>query len=192
MATTEGVDQEKSSSVSPLVWFSKKINRVVASTLASETYALSGALDLLSWTRMHWAWILNPSIPWKDTENTLKSLPPAFAVVDCKKLFDLLQKTSIPQCSEYRTLSEALVIKDRLREGVIVKWVHSAAQMADALTKDMDTTVLRTFLQQGKCILLDEEEVLKQRADKRVRQQWYQQNSFPETALHAFALCLGL
>ena len=80
----------------------------------------------------------------------------------------------------------------RLREGVIVKWVHSAAQMADALTKDMDTTVLRTFLQQGKCILHDEEEVLKQRADKRVRQQWYQQNSIPETALHAFALCLGL
>jgi hypothetical protein len=25
-----------------------------------------------------------------------------------------------------------------------------------------------------------------------VRQQWYQQNSIPETALHAFALCLGL
>lgn len=192
MATTEGVDQEKSSLVSPLVWFSKKINRVVASTLASETYALSGALDLLSWTRMHWAWILNPSIPWRDMENTLKSLPPAFAVVDCKSLFDLLQKTSIPQFSEYRTLLEALIIKDRLREGIIVKWVHSAAQMADALTKDMDTAVLRTFLQQGKCILHDEEEVLKQRADKRVRQQWYQQNSIPETALHAFALCLGL
>jgi hypothetical protein len=192
MATADGVDQEKSSLVSPLVWFSKKINRVVASTLASETYALSGALDLLSWTRMHWAWILKPSFPWKDTENTLKSLPPAFAVVDCKSLFDLLQKTSIPQCSEYRTLLEALVIKDRLREGVIIKWVHSAAQMADALTKDMDTTVLRPFLQQGICILHDEEEVLKQRADKRVRQQWYQQNSIPETALHAFALCLGL
>ena len=145
LATTEDVDQEKSSKVSPLVWFSKKINRVVSSTLASETYALSGALDLLSWTRMHWAWMINPALAWKETETTLKALPTAYAVVDCKSLYDLLQKTSIPQCSEYRTLLEALVIKDRLREGVSIKWVHSAAQMADSLTKDMDTTVLRTF-----------------------------------------------
>eukprot|EP00435_Cladocopium_sp_Y103_P025697 s606_g6.t1 len=192
MATTDEVDQEKSSQVSPLVWFSKKINRVVSSTLASETYALSGALDLLSWTRMHWAWILNPSIPWKETETTLKALPPAYAVVDCKSLFDLLQKTSIPQCSEYRTLLEALVIKDRLKEGIVVKWVHSAAQMADSLTKDMDTTVLRTFLKYGQCVLHDAEEILKQRADKRIRQQWYQQNSVPEIAMHVFAQTLGL
>ena len=178
--------------MSPLVWFSKKITRVVSSTLASETYALSGALDLLSWTRMHWAWILDPSIPWKETEKTLKPLPVAYAVVDCKSLYDLLQKTSIPQCSEYRTLLEALVIKDRLNEGVTIKWVHSAAQMADSLTKDMDTSVLRSFLQHGKCILHDVDEILKQRADKRVRQQWYQQNSVTETALHVFASNLGI
>ena len=192
MATTQDVDRSQAAPVSPLVWSSKKINRVVSSTLASETFALSGALDLLSWTRMHWSWILNPYIPWKETEKTLMSLPPAYAVVDCKSLFDLLQKTSIPQCSEYRTLLEALVIKDRLKEGVIIKWVHSAAQMADSLTKDMDTSVLRTFLKHGKCILHDAEEILKQRADKRVRQQWYQSNSTPETMLHAFALSLDL
>ena len=118
----------------------------------------------------------------------MKSLPVAYAIVDCKSLYDLLQKTSIPQCSEYRTLLEALVIKDRLNEGVVIKWVHSAAQMADSLTKDMDTSVLRSFLQHGKCILHDVDEILKQRADKRVRQQWYQQSSVTETALHVFAL----
>ena len=139
MATTDGVDQGMTTPVSPLLWFSKKISRVVSSTLASETYALSGALDLLSWTRMHWAWIQNPQIAWKNIEDTLRTLPTAYAVVDCKSLYDLLQKTSIPQCSEYRTLLEALVIKDRLKENVAIKWVHSAAQMADSLTKDMDT-----------------------------------------------------
>lgn len=118
-------------------------------------------MDLLSWTRLHWSWILNPSASWKTPEKTLKVLPPAFAVVDCKSLFDLLQKTSIPQCTEHRTTLEALVIKERLQEGVIVKWVHSAAQMADSLTKDMDNTVLRTFLRHGKCVLHDVEEVLK-------------------------------
>ena len=192
LATTEDIDHLQSSHVSPLIWFSKKINRVVASTLASETYALSGALDLLSWTRLHWAWILNPSLEWKTPEITLKSLPQAFAVVDCKSLYDLLQKTSIPQCTEHRTALEALVIRDRLKEGVIIKWVHSAAQMADSLTKDMDTTVLRSFLSKGKCILHDIDEILKQRADKKVRQQWYQQSSHHGSGLHAFALILGM
>ena len=190
LATTDSIDQVKTAEVSPLVWFSKKINRVVSSTLASETYALSGALDTLSWIRIHWAWILDPQLAWKEPENTWKILPKAFAVVDCKSLFDLLQKTSIPQCSEYRTMLEALVIKDRLKEGVIIKWVHSAAQMADSLTKDMDPTVLRSFLERGKCILHDVDEILKQRADKKTRQQWYNQSSSFESALHVFALCL--
>ena len=174
-----------------VLWFSKKINRVVSSTLASETYALSGALDLLSWTRMHWAWINNPQINWRNPEQTLKDLPKAYAVVDCKSLFDLLQKTSIPQCTEYRTMLEALVIKDRLSEGIHVKWVHSAAQMADSLTKEMDTSVLRTFLRHGKCILHDVDEILRQRADKKVRQQWYQQSSSIHSALHVFALMIS-
>ena len=194
LATTETIDKTQSALVSPLLWFSKKINRVVSSTLASETFALSGALDLLSWTRVHWAWLLNPNLEWKNPEATLKKLPSAFAVVDCKSLFDLLQKTSVPQCSEYRTMLEALVVKERLKEGVIIKWVHSAAQMADSLTKDMDTTVLRSFLSKGKCILHDVDEILKQRADKKVRQQWYQTTSDSpvESALHVFACILDI
>ena len=192
LATTEEIDKTQMSAVSPLVWFSKKISRVVSSTLASETYALSGALDLLSWTRLHWAWMLNPKLEWRTPEITLKNLPQAFAVVDCKSLYDLLQKTSIPQCTEYRTMLEALVIRDRLKQGIIIKWVHSAAQMADSLTKDMDTSVLRTFLSRGRCILHDVDEILRQRADKKVRQQWYQQSSDPESALHVFACALGI
>ena len=177
LATTHQIDQVQSARVSPLMWYSKKISRVVASTLASETYALSGALDLLSWIRIHWAWIICPHIRWQKPEETLTQLPPAFAVVDCKSLYDLLQKTSVPQCSEYRTLLEALVIRDRLKEGVKVKWVHSAAQMADALTKEMDTTILRLFLKRGQCILHDVDEILRQRADKKIRQNWYKQST---------------
>ena len=92
MATTDEVNEARSAPVSPLLWFSKKINRVVSSTLASETFALSGALDLLSWTRIHWAWILDPSIPWKTPETTLKKLPSAFSVVDCGRVCMIYSK----------------------------------------------------------------------------------------------------
>lgn len=44
----------------------------------------------------------------------------------------------------------------------------------------MDTTILRTFLEQGRCLLRDVDEVLKQRSDKRLRQAWMQQASAAE------------
>ena len=125
--------------------------------------------------------MIDPSLKWQTPEETLTSLPKAFAVVDCKSLYDLLQKTSIPQCSEYRTLLEALVIRDRLREGIVIKWVHSAAQMADALTKDMDASILRNFLSRGRCILHDVNEILKQRSDKKLRNEWYQRSTSTDT-----------
>ena len=82
------------------------------------------------------------------------------------------------------------MIEERLQGGVVVKWVHSAAQMADSLTKDMDNTVLRAFLRHGKCVLHDVAEILKQRADKKTRQQRYEQSSAEKSALHAFALAV--
>ena len=172
MATSKQIGQWQSSEASPLVWYSKKISRVVGSTLASEAYAMSGAVDLLSWVRIHWSWICNPHDQWKNPERCLQNSPEAYSAVDCKSLYDLIQKTTIPSCQEYRTMLEALIIKDRIKEGIVVKWVHSAAQLADSLTKCMDNSVLRQFLAAGRCIIHDIDEILKVRADNRARKQW--------------------
>ena len=59
-----------------------------------------------------------------------------------------------------------------------MKWVHSAAQLADCLTKHMDCSVIRDFLQKGRCIIHDVAEVLRERADKRSKKTWM--NQFPE------------
>ena len=175
LAASKQIGEWQSSLVSPLMWYSRKIARVVGSTLASETYALSGSVDLLSWLRIHWAWICQPSSAWKDPETCLSQSPEAYAVVDCKSLYDLIQKTTIPQCQEHRVMLEALIIKDRLKEGVVVKWVHSAAQLADSLTKHMDCSNLRKFLQTGRCIIHDVDEILRARADKRSKKAWVEQ-----------------
>ena len=175
LAASKCIGEWQASSVSPLLWYSRKIARVVASTLASEAYALSGAVDLFSWIRIHWSWMCQPSNEWKNPEQSLSKGPEAYAVVDCKSLYDLIQKTTIPQCSEHRTMLEALVIKDRMKEGVVMKWVHSAAQLADCLTKHMDCSALRDFLRQGRCIIHDVAEVLRVRADKRSKKAWMNQ-----------------
>lgn len=184
MATSKQIGNWQASDASPLIWYSKKISRVVASTLASEAYALSGSVDLLTWVRIHWSWICHPHDKWKQPEQCLRQCPEAYAVVDCKSLYDLIQKTTIPSCQEYRTMLEALIIKDRIKEGIVIKWVHSAAQLADSLTKCMDNSALRQFLAAGRCIIHDIDEILKVRADNRARKQWQNQQWISATSSH--------
>ena len=182
LASSKHIGEWQASEISPLLWYSRKIARVVGSTLASETYALSGSVDLLSWLRIHWSWLLKPSEEWKNPEKYLAQSPEAYAVVDCKSLYDLIQKTNVPQCQEHRVMLEALIIKDRIKEGIVVKWVHSAAQMADCLTKNMDCTNLRKFLEKGQCIIHDVDEILKARAHQRSKKTWieHQHSKQPE------------
>ena len=74
LATTSTIDDSKESKSAPLVWRSKKIARVVSSTLASETYALSGALDQLSWVRLHWHWMRDLTTAWNKPDETLTKI----------------------------------------------------------------------------------------------------------------------
>lgn len=168
----QDIMEQKPAQAGALLWSSKKIDRIVASTLAAETYALSQSVDLLEWVRILWQWMQLPSTAWKQPEELLRKAPRAITVVDCKSLYDVIIKNTTPQCREHRTLLEALIIKDRIQLGVDMHWVHSAAQLADSLTKAMDTSTLRAFLEHGKICLHDIEAVLQDRADKKSHKKW--------------------
>ena len=172
LAAHQDICSQKPAISSPIVWYSKKIDRVVASTLAAETYALSHAVDLVDWIRLSWAWLKNPLIPWKTPEKVWETENKSVAAIDCKSLYDVITKNSTPQCQEHRTLIEALVIKDHVKSGISLHWVHSAAQLADALTKAMDTYALRQYLEKHWCCLHDIDEILKERADRKMQKQW--------------------
>ena len=66
----------------------------------------------------------------------------------------------------------ARAIKDYLSEGVVLRWVHSGAQLADGLTKIMDNSFLRETLQRDWYKLHDEMQVLKERSNTRNRLKW--------------------
>ena len=186
MGTHKLIGDNVSCPVSPLAWGCKKIQRVVTSTLAAETVSLSAVLDHLSWLRLCWAWMLDPTVNWKTPNSTLKTLPQtvttatykaqqlpdSVAATDCKSLYDLVTRTATPNCAEYRTQLNARSIKDFLSEGVQLRWVHSGAQLADCLTKVMETSFLRETLKLGRYRLNDELEVLKSRATNRNRIKW--------------------
>lgn len=61
-----------------------------------------------------------------------------------------------------------------LAEGVRLQWVHSGAQLADALTKEMECSFLRRTLHLGKYKLFDQDQILKERANARYRIKWLQ------------------
>ena len=191
MATHEDIAKNHVCPVNPISWGCKKIQRVVTSTLSAETTSLSTTLDQLSWLRLFWSWIRNPKTNWKNPTNTFKTLPPTYAtatfkadpsiaVTDCKSLYDLVTRTAPPACQEFRTQLQARAIKDFLAEGTTLRWVHSGAQLADALTKIMESHFLRHTLQLGQYSLQDEKEILKERACTRNRIKWLQSNQESE------------
>eukprot|EP00435_Cladocopium_sp_Y103_P026958 s175_g6.t1 len=81
MACHSKIGQNQKSHVSPLVWHSKKIRKVAVSTLSAEAMSLAGAVDVLSWIRLYWGWIRDVTISWKNADQTLLKLPPAFAAL---------------------------------------------------------------------------------------------------------------
>ena len=190
LGTHKGINENYSCPISPLSWGCKKIQKVVVSTLSAETVSLNTALDQLSWIRLFWAWLWNPSINWKRPKTALSDepdatsssthlaqlLPPSVAVTDCKSLFDLVSRTAMPNCSEYRTQLLARAIQDLLKEGIALRWVHTGAQLADALTKIMNNHFLRETLSLGRYQLHDELKVLKERANSKSRLEWLQQD----------------
>ena len=191
MATHADIAKNFQCPVSPISWCCKKIQKVVVSTLSAETMSMNSTLDQLSWIRLFWGWIQNPQIQWKRAKETLNELPPTYtaptikdppdlAITDCKSLYDIITRTAPPNCQEYRTQLQCRAMKDLLSEGVSVRWVHTGARVADALTKVMNTAFLRHTLSQGTYRLNDEQEILRERANSRSRVQWLQQNSLEQ------------
>ena len=152
-ATTPELLNNQKTIVAPVAWISKKIHRVTRSTLGAEAIALSGTMDRLLWIRLLWEWLNNPAVNWRSPEEALGRARKAALVTDCKSAYDLLTRTAIPQCEEHRTTIECLLIRERLQSNCVVRWVTSNAQLADCLTKSMDSTVLRECLRSGRYAL---------------------------------------
>ena len=171
-STDAKLAQNQRTVVCPMAWSSRRIPRVVTSTLSAEAMSLSSALDRLSYLRICWEWLKDLSVDWADPNSVLERAPKASAVTDCKSVYDVATKTSTPTCSEYRTTLECLLIRERLLENVALRWISAQAMLADSFTKSMDSAMLRECLKSGQYALFDEKESLRQRASKRERLEW--------------------
>lgn len=182
VGTHQAIEDNQQCAISPISWGCRKIQKVVTSTLSAETAAMATTLDQVAWLRLFWSWIHNGNTNWKQPEKALSNIAPSIsvntireddlAVTDCKSLYDMITRTAVPTCSDFRVQLTARAIKEGLKEGTKVRWVHSAAQLADALTKAMEASFLRATLQLGTYRLVDEQSTLKERAKNRDRIKW--------------------
>ena len=81
MTAHQNIGKNHKSAVNPIVWSSKKIQKVAVSTLSAEAMALAGTVDLLAWCRLYWGWLLDRSCQWRLGDKTLLKLPPAFSAL---------------------------------------------------------------------------------------------------------------
>lgn len=176
-ATTPELQENKKAPISPLCWSSKKIARVVRSTLSAEAYSMSRSVDKLGWLRLLWGVLHVTDFCWRDPQKAFLQLPSATVVTDCKSLFDLVTRTAMPSCEEFRTTLEVLLIRERSTEHTIFRWIPTSLQLADALTKPMDSSLLRIALETGVFQLFDEAASLQTNAHKKQAVKWLRDRS---------------
>ena len=128
--------------VSVLSWQSKKIKRVVRSSLAAETCSMSTCQEHLDWMRTMWEQMTLSDFVLENYEQFLTARP-SILVIDWAK---------------------AVSCETDLR------WIDARCQIADCLTKHASRkseAVLQKILQDAQWIIIAEEEMLDRRKRER-------------------------
>jgi len=60
-----------------------------------------------------WGYIKDPSFAWHKPGKSLCAEPPGLMITDGKFLKDLVIKTAVPNCQEWRATIEVMLLKDR-------------------------------------------------------------------------------
>ena len=137
---------------------SSTINRVVRSTMAAESVALSLAIDRQMYLRLIIECVLygEPDLT-KDWRSGLTVT--GVSVTDAKSLYDHLTKTgSIP--AERQTLIDLLVARDlHESESMELKWLPNRHMLADPLTKALTpNAIYDRFIEKGLYSVIPNEE----------------------------------
>ena len=144
MACAQSLARNETTEFSPVVWHSKQIGRVVRSTLSTEAYSMSSSLDKLTWIRTMWGYIKSPDFDWSKPELSLKREPKGLMITDCKSLYHLITKNAVPNCQEWRTTIEVMLLKEQSRDHTRW-WVSSSLRLPTAWPN------LRTPRSCGRC-----------------------------------------
>ena len=154
--------------VSVLSWQSKKIKRVVRSSLAAETCSMSTCQEHLDWMRTMWEHMTLVNLCLRITNSFSRRVP----VFLSASLYDAIHKEgAAPASTDKRLAIELAIVKVKAVSGETdLRWIDARYQIADCLTKHASRkseAVLQKNLQEAQWRITAEEDMLDKRKQER-------------------------
>ena len=143
-----------------LTWHSQKISRVCRSPGASEAAAAVNGEDYLYFARFQLSEMLGHPVQVRNVNEVVNKVDGCL-VTDSRNVFDKVETEVLSiKGAEKRTDLELLALKSsQWKNGVIIRWVHSEAQLSNGLTKAGELRQLLMFYQMGhKWRIVEDEE----------------------------------
>ena len=136
--------------VSLMSWHSSKIDRTCRSPGASEALAAINGEDNLYYARFQWSELLYGNLDLRRPDLTVRKTFGCL-VTDSRNVYDKMNnEVIVVKGAEKRTSIELLGLKEaQRRTDVIIRWVHSEAQLANSLTKTNGLKELEMFYRMG-------------------------------------------
>ena len=124
------------SAITPVTWHSQKIDRVCRSPGAAETQAAVNGTDAAYYVRYQWSELLYGRVDTRHPDEIVKRVPGCL-ITDSRNVFDKVQTEVLTvKGAERKSNIELLCVKEaQLATQLVVRWVHSEAQLANSLTK---------------------------------------------------------
>ena len=149
-AAPTGLLRGEVSPVSLVAWHSNRIDRSCRSPGAAETQAAVNGEDALYFARFQWSEMLYGNVDTRYPDTVVKRVPGCLNT-DSRNVYDkLINEVVSIKGAEKRTNIEALALKESQQNtGLIVRWVHSEAQLANSLTKSGGKNEIEMFYRMG-------------------------------------------
>ena len=149
---------------------SKKIKRVVRSSLAAETCSMSTCQEHLDWMRTMWEHMTRGDFVLENYEQFLTARP-SILVTDCKSFCDATHKEgAAPASTDKRLAIELAIVMAKASGETDLRWIDARYQVADCLTKHASRkseAVLQKVLQEAQWRITAEENMLDRRKQER-------------------------
>ena len=146
----EALFQGSMGKISFLTWHSNKIDRSCRSPGAAEAQAAVNGEDALYYCRYQLAELLYGDINVRDPDEAVRKIPGG-VITDSRNVYDKLNTEVMTfKGAEKRTQIELLSVKEsQERLGTHIRWVHSEAQLSNALTKAGPCQEMELFYRMG-------------------------------------------
>ncbi|CAE8626358.1 unnamed protein product [Polarella glacialis] len=155
----------QSQQVNLISWKSGKLPRKAKSSLGAEVQAMSEGEQELMFCRLQFAEMTGETVDLRDYWKAVNSIP-GVIVIDAKACYDAVHKGLSAHASglglkDKHGALELMTLMECLEAGrTLVRWVHSEAQLADALTKAAAKEMMLRVLEQGEWTIVHDPQMV--------------------------------